>query len=111
MTDTVYISWPAGPKASGIAFRVPEMARTAYVPESHAREWAETNATLAAEITRLRGVMQAVVDGDYPMPVAQAFRSDGAWSKHDRCAHGNRISDGCENCVDVFLTAALGEQP
>ena len=63
----------------------------------------------ADEIERLREALRTIADGDTPREHAIVYRSDGVYSKHDKCKHGAWMYDGCEDCVTEYARAALGE--
>jgi hypothetical protein len=56
---------------------------------------------------RLSVRVQAIIDGDYPRPVAVIYRKDGQASKHDLCAHALAMYVDCPDCMTEALRAAL----
>jgi len=63
----------------------------------------------AAEIARLRGVLEAIEAGTIPRPVETPWFPDGRPSKHDRCQHDVWMYQACEGCTDAFIRQALGD--
>ena len=57
-----------------------------------------------------RGIeeMQRIIDGDYEKVRATPYRNDGKPSKNDKCPHDLYFWEGCENCIDDALVAAIG---
>lgn len=82
----------------------------------NARDLSQRVATLqatverqAAEIARLRGVLEAIEAGTIPRPVETPWFPDGRPSKHDRCKHDAWMYQACEGCTDAFIRQALGD--
>lgn len=76
----------------------------------------QTTAMLRAaadEVTRLRAGIACVVQGEaFVQPVATPYRDDGVASRHDRCACGQPMYNGCANCAEQFLARVLsGDWP
>ena len=66
----------------------------------------------ADEIVRLRKALQAIGDGDVPRPVGEPWAKDGAPSKLDKCTHGRRMNEDCDQCIEEFARQALsGDTP
>lgn len=52
--------------------------------------------------SRLRGIIQNVLDGNYPNPRDH---------RPSTCKHGTGYYDACEQCLDEYLSAALADEP
>ena len=64
----------------------------------------------ADEIERLREALRMIADGDVPRQHVLIWRTDGQYSKHDKCPHEKWMYDDCDECVASFARAALGEK-
>lgn len=63
----------------------------------------------ADEIERLREALQKIADGDVERVSAEKWRTDGKYSKLDKCKHGLFMYEECGECVREFVRAALKE--
>lgn len=61
----------------------------------------------AATISRLTEALEAIADGNAPMPVATKYRADGKPSKLDKCKHERYMDEGCGACISEYARAAL----
>ena len=59
------------------------------------------------EIKRLRETLQKVADGDVERVSAEKWRTDGQYSKNDKCKHGHFMYEECAECLQDFARAAL----
>lgn len=64
----------------------------------------------ADEIERLREALRMIADGDVPRQHVLIWRTDGQYSKHDKCPHDKWMYDDCDECVASFARTALGEK-
>lgn len=64
----------------------------------------------ADRLRQYREALEAIRDGDYPMPAKDVYRADGVNSKHDRCEHGQWMYDGCDACCGNFARLALSNK-
>ena len=64
----------------------------------------------ADEIERLREALRKIADGDVPRQHVLIWRTDGQYSKHDKCPHDKWMYDDCDECVASFARTALGEK-
>lgn len=71
---------------------------------------------LIAEVRELRAdsllrqateALRNIANSDVPRPVATTFRSDGAASKHDKCAHDVAMYEDCGNCIAEYARTVL----
>lgn len=65
----------------------------------------------AARIAELEAAITNVISGDYPVEIQHYWREDKAYSKHDKCKHGQWRYDDCGDCVDEYLQSALPTPP
>ena len=63
----------------------------------------------ADEIERLREVLQKIADGNVDRESAEKWRTDGQYSKNDRCSHGHFMYEECAYCISDFARAARKE--
>ena len=64
---------------------------------------------LERENERLREALKQIETGTYPRPLGKSWRMDLSSSKHDRCIHDEWMYEVCEECLDDFVRATLGE--
>lgn len=62
------------------------------------------------ENKRLREFTDRVATGDWPRLPGEPYRDDGSPSKMDKCAHGRRLYEDCDECACAFARAALQPQ-
>ena len=69
----------------------------------------DLSAYLAANNKKLRDALQRIADGDVDRESAVKFRTDGKYSKNDKCKHGLFMYEECGQCLSDFARAALKE--
>lgn len=62
---------------------------------------ARSSAPGESEAMRLRGIIQNVLDGNYPNPRDH---------RPGTCKHGTHYWKTCEQCLDEYLSAALAQE-
>ena len=62
----------------------------------------------AAQIQRMRGVLENILISDIPRPLGRRWRKDGESSDHDECPHGAMMYEDCPACLDAYIKGALG---
>ena len=94
---------------------VEQMAQACVQSESLASRFdfklAATLRAQAKHIAELETAITNVLSGDYPVEIQDYWREDKAYSKHDKCKHGQWRYDDCGSCVDEYLQAILTTPP
>ena len=63
----------------------------------------------ADEIERLREALKKIADGDVDRESVIKWRTDGEYSKNDRCKHLHYMYEECAECLQDFARIALTE--
>lgn len=69
--------------------------------------WARLSKPTPTEEERLRAALERISTGDVPRTHVIIYRDDGEHSKHDRCPHGRRMYEDCDECVSEFARSVL----
>ena len=94
-----------------IIWKYPEAAKEMMAADLPPLPAPEDAVKLVAERDRLKAALGKIGECDHERVTKEVYRRDGAHSKLDKCDHGRRMYEDCDECTAAFARSALEAKP